>query len=382
MAASGQRYNFGMDAAVIAPPARLPRFRRAPEPPAFRLTDDDVEIVRQLARHRFLRSTHIAALVGRSLDRTNDRLSRLFHAGYIDRPRAQLDYYPTSGSFPLVYALADRGARLLIERDGIDFANVEWSRKNREAGRPFIEHQLAIVDFYVALQHAMRGRADVRLIEPDEIIAALPDRARTARNPFSLKVKVPQRGVVRERGIVPDLVFGLMPRDGSRRYFMVEIDRGTMPVVRSNFMQTSFEQKMRAYLIAHAAKQHERHFGWKTFRVLTVTTDDHRMRSMMEALQRLRVPHSPGPSLFFFSMRDELPCGRPSGAHVARRKRSRGLLGLRGWQRRTSFAKSYKGDITCIHLAQGNTFAKILIRPTEMGSLSSINVGYRSISST
>jgi hypothetical protein len=28
--------------------------------------------------------------VGRSIDRTNDRLMRLFHAGYIDRPRAQL----------------------------------------------------------------------------------------------------------------------------------------------------------------------------------------------------------------------------------------------------------------------------------------------------
>ena len=56
------------------------------------------------------RSTHIAALVGRSLDRTNDRLSRLYHAGYLDRPRAQLDYYPTAGSSPIAYALADRGA--------------------------------------------------------------------------------------------------------------------------------------------------------------------------------------------------------------------------------------------------------------------------------
>ena len=109
-----------MPAITINPSTRRPRFRRASEPPAFRLTDDDVEMVRQLARHRFLRSTHIAALVGRSLDRTNDRLSRLFHAGYIDRPRAQLDYYPDLGSAPMVYALADRGARLLIERDGID----------------------------------------------------------------------------------------------------------------------------------------------------------------------------------------------------------------------------------------------------------------------
>ena len=68
-----------------------------------------MEIVRVVARHRLIRSTHIAALVGRSLDRTNDRLMRLFHAGYIDRPRAQLDYYPSFGSAPMIYALGNRG---------------------------------------------------------------------------------------------------------------------------------------------------------------------------------------------------------------------------------------------------------------------------------
>ena len=72
-----------------------------------------------------------------SLDRTNHRLLRLFHAAYIDRPRAQLDFYPV-GSAPMVYALADRGARLMIERDGIEFANVEWSRKNRSATAPAV----------------------------------------------------------------------------------------------------------------------------------------------------------------------------------------------------------------------------------------------------
>jgi hypothetical protein len=62
---------------------------------------------------------------------------------------------------------------------------------------------------------------------------------------------------------------------------MAEIDRGTMPVARGDITQTSFERKMRAYLTAHAEKRHERQFGWRTFRVLTVTTDDHRKRSMM-----------------------------------------------------------------------------------------------------
>ncbi len=114
-----------------------------------------------------------------------------------------------------------------------------------------------------------------------------------SRAPFALRAKLAHRGVVREISVVPDVVFGLELPDGSRRYFMVEIDRGTMPISRSRFDQTSFEKKMRGYLAAHAAKQHERQFGWKNFRVLTVTTDRERMQSMKEALRRLRVPCSP-----------------------------------------------------------------------------------------
>ena len=92
---------------------------------------------------------------------------------------------------------------------------------------------------------------------------------------------------------------------------MVEIDRGTMPIARSDFLQTSFERKMRAYLTAHVGKQHEKHFGWKRFRVLTVTTDQHRMQSMMESLRRLHVPNSMGAPLFFFTTRDELRATDP-----------------------------------------------------------------------
>src|SRR5437764_7965131 len=150
-----------MDVAAVGRPTRRPRFRRAAEPPPFRLTDDDVEIVRVVARHRLIRSTHIAALVGRSLDRTNDRLMRLLHAGYLDRPRAQLDRFPTSGSSHYIYALADRGVRLLREEDGVEFRNTEWSRKNREAGRPFIEHQIEMGNFRAALQRLGRRGGDL-----------------------------------------------------------------------------------------------------------------------------------------------------------------------------------------------------------------------------
>ena len=39
---------------------RRPRFRRADEAPSFQLTERDIEIVRQVAQHRFLRSIHLS----------------------------------------------------------------------------------------------------------------------------------------------------------------------------------------------------------------------------------------------------------------------------------------------------------------------------------
>lgn len=268
-----------------------------------------MEIVRQVARHRFLRSTHVATLVGRSLDRTNDRLSKLYHAGYVDRPRAQLDYHPTGGSDFFVYALANRGARLLIEHDGIENANVDWSRKNREAGRPFIEHQLEVVDFRVALVAAVRSRPEVRLILPEEIVATSPEATRRMRNPFAMRTIFTYKGVRHDIGLVPDFAFSLELGKGVRRNFLVEIDRGTMPVVRRDFSQTSFERKMRCYQAAYAARKPDRQFRWTGFRILTVTTNERRTQSMLEALRHMRVYSNVDLSLFLFATKKSIAAG-------------------------------------------------------------------------
>ena len=290
---------------------RRPRFRRAAEPRSFRLTDGDLAIIREIARHRFLRSIQIAALVDRSLDRTNDRLSLLFHAGYIDRPRAQLDRFPTDGSAHIVYALANDGARLLKAQDGTAASRLDLRRKNKSAQRPFIEHQLEIADFCVALQCATRHRKDVALIHREEIVAAFPEATRAEKNPLKLKVRISHRGKSEEFGLVPDFLFGLRFPDGSRRCFMVEIDRGTMPVSRSDFSQTSFALKMRAYLAAHAAGQHQHSYGWKAFRVLTITTDQNRIASMADALSKMPSPRGPGASLFLFATREIFNADNP-----------------------------------------------------------------------
>lgn len=295
-----------MDLGTTSGRVRRPRFHRAAEPLAFRITEGDVGIVRLLARHRFLRSTHIAPLVGRSLDRVNDRLLRLFHAGYVDRPRAQLDRYPDSGSAPMVYALANRGAQLLAEHSGPVLSNSDWSRKNVSAGRPFIKHQLEVMDFYVALQTATCGRHEVTMIHPDELTAEFPQSRRASRHPFALRVPLTQGTVVHDVGVVPDLAFGLRFPDGTRRCFLVEIDCGTMPIVRADPKQTSFGRKLSSYLAAHTARLHEQQFGWKTFRVLTVTTSESRMLSMVRASQFFPHGTPAGPRLFHFAVRNDL----------------------------------------------------------------------------
>ena len=75
-----------------------------------------------------------------------------------------------------------------------------------------------------------------------------------------------------------------------------------MPVRRSDPEQTSIEHKMRVYLTAHTAKQHQREFGWTNFRVLFVTTNQQRIETMIDASRQSQARrHGVGASLFWFS---------------------------------------------------------------------------------
>lgn len=211
----------------------------------------------------------------------------------------------------MAYALADRGTRLLAEHDGTALANRARSRNNARVRRPFIEHQLEVMDFYVALVIATRDRDDIRFVPPEELVAKFPEPPSDIRNPFAMRVKVSHNGRMHEIGLVPDLVFGLMFPDGSKRCFMAEIDRGTMPITRSDIRQSSFGRKMCAYLTVHATKLHQRQFGWKTFRTLVVTTHQSRIRSMMAVLQQIPLVQSGKFSLLHLANSDELNLSDP-----------------------------------------------------------------------
>ena len=283
---------------TIAEKPRAKRFERRDEPTGFRLTDRDIAIMAHVARHRFLSSQHLAALDGGSEQNLLRCLRVLFDHSYLDRPYAQLAHIPVSGPRPMVYGLARRGAQALREHYRHMSERSDWTERNKRAGASFIGHTLAIADFMVALEIACHERNDVELLREAEIIAAAPERTRTAREPLRLVVP----GLDNKIGIssvVADGLFGLVFPDDTAAYFLLEIDRGSMPVVRSRFDQTSFKRKLKIYWEAWKAERHVAHFGVKQIRVLTVTESRVRLDHMIDAINE--ITDGKGSNFFLFA---------------------------------------------------------------------------------
>ena len=261
---------------------RLPRFQRAPVVAPMQLTERDRTIIRLVHRHRFLSSRQIITLVGGSQLQMLRRLKLLYHHGFLERPRAQLQYYDTPGTRPIVYGLGTKGGTVLKQVWGDSSL---WGEKNRTVGQVFLEHALLVSEIMMSLELACRKHG-VRLLYDDEL--ELP----VEKQPFQWWVKI-QDGM--KLGVIPDAVFALEYTDQAsqmqRAYFFLEADRGTMPVVRKHLFQTSFRRKLLTYESTWTNKVHIRQLGINRFRVLTVTTIPDRVKSLRAACSQLKRGH-------------------------------------------------------------------------------------------
>ncbi len=280
--------------------SRLPRFKRASTAAAMQLTERDREIIRLVERHRYIRSSHICSLISGSPQQLLRRLKLLYHHGFLERPRAQLDYYHHGGSRHIVYGLGNKGAALLQQELGVTFQQRDWGEENRSARRMFLEHALLVSDVMVAIELACR-QTGIRLLTDHEL--ALTDKTTGESRPFRWKVNISNR---LKLGVIPDRVFALDFKDqngtGNRAFFFLEADRATMPVMRNNLSQTSFYRKLLAYEATWSQSIHQMQFGFHRFRVLTVTTSAARVGSLVEACSQLKR----GQGLFLFADRSVL----------------------------------------------------------------------------
>ena len=114
--------------------------------------------------------------------------------------------------------------------------------------------------------------------------------------------------VIEPVSVNPDYVFALRSPTVSRRCYLVECDRGSMPVERATFKRTSIVRKFAGYIEGYNTKLHERQFGWKAFRILFITNTPERAVHMRSALCNFTRATNIR-QLFYFAHADALAVG-------------------------------------------------------------------------
>ena len=285
-------------------------------------TPRDEETFLYLHRHRLLTSRQILELLGIPIT-TNDagaltgpakkytqRLQRLYVEKFVDR-------VPGSYGRPIVYALALKGYQYLTDRGHF----VEGRPgKNRSLAESFYLHTIHTADVMIAFHRACRSTLHLELVDFAEILAARGRAERLLRkNPGHWKATVTgsdSRDIKKQvsLGITPDKIFGVRnterPEGQNLLLFFLEADRGTMPVYRRDLKQTSIFKKLVTYHATQRQALHKELFGVGNFRVLTVTTVQDRVETMVAARERLRGYAG----TFLFTTVDTLKAENPLGS--------------------------------------------------------------------
>ncbi len=296
-----------MEVAEIAR-GRVKRFHRSEITQPMQLTERDLRLLAHVARHRFLSSEHLASLDGGSPQGVLRCLRALYDYGYLDRPKAQLATLQSGGPRPMVYALGQRGARALREHGHLINGGIDWTEKNKRAGAIFIEHTLQIADFMTRLELACGEGNRTELMREEEIIALAPERTQKSREPLRWEVQNGDEGGD-VASVVPDGLFGLVFPDDTAAYFLLEVDRGTIPIVRRGKNHRSIAHKLAVYYHGWRTERHVEQFGVKQVRILTVTSSVERVENMVAAVHEITAGR--GSNFFLFIDRAALAGSSP-----------------------------------------------------------------------
>jgi hypothetical protein len=228
-----------------------------------RLTERDLAILCDLHDRRFMNARQLQTLYGSNVP---ERLRFLFRHGYIDRPTAQKHWRirEGGGSYPLIYALSNRGARaLVVYKRRHNAMRRDWSELNRELSElsSHIPHEMGVADVYVWFRRLADALPNRTLLQGFELAHGTDGRA----------LEIPGTTKLLE----PDFIPALVPSTdlGKEELFFVERHMGTEPNTRYSSPQLEhLTGKYEGYLSYARAKKCYEQFGIANFRVLTVTS--------------------------------------------------------------------------------------------------------------
>jgi hypothetical protein len=270
--------------------SRWPRFARHRfRKPVFVLQERDCEIMRLVADYRVLSSEDIRALIGRSSQMCLRRLQKLYHAGYLDRPR----YQRTLGNVPMIYTLGERGVSVLAERFDIEARQADSSTTWLH-----LSHALMVSRIHAVLQLAGERRTGAVLDQ--------------WRQDAGLWDQVIVDGREDERiPIAPDAWFVLRltnePEGRNRVRVFLEADRGTMTHKR-------FATKMRGYWHYWQSGKAQERFGAKRFLVATVARTLERTANLRTLTAGINEGEHGSLRMFVFGALDNFSLEQPERA--------------------------------------------------------------------
>ena len=248
-------------------------FQRLEVSDPLQLQPRDITLLRDVADFRFLNTEQVLALHEGSRRNLMERLSRLYHHGYLDRPVSQSSARLTSSH--MVYSLGRKGAEQLSkdteEREGI-------YRRLRENERtlPLMAHSLMISQFRVCLTLAVKAHG-----------------AKITRFTQGYDLKDMLRDVHGENpSLVPDAFFTLEDKDDVINFFL-EADRGTMKTER-------FVDKLKTYWSWRSDERLKEKLRLTHFRVLTIAPSERRSDSLRNA-GKGGDPRGDGSLMFLFA---------------------------------------------------------------------------------
>lgn len=285
---------------------RKPRFKRVADACRIELTQRDLQIVSEVGRHRFLQSHHLALLLRGSPQHLIRRLGKLYHVGLLERPLGQI-LIRSRVAPSLAYCLTARGRRCLQDSN---FESVPSAPRMRAtSGGLSLAHALRLSDILVAFRHAAAQNGGSYL-SPEDWPGGQAKATASARN-FRWPVRIDES--LSKRWIIPDGAFALSWHDDEAKYFVLEVDRGTMPVVRRDVHQSSFQRKVALYKETRRQGVLWKMFQVPAFRVLIVAESRHRLASMQRAAA---ASFKRGDSeMFLFAIASELLTSRSAWDH-------------------------------------------------------------------
>lgn len=259
------------------------------------LTERDLRIFQLLARYRFLRSTHLFALVGgKSQKRFIERLGHLYHeGGYLNRPQQQWQAI-NARYMPAVYELGEMGWETL-RRNG--FPDEIPSAARQHVVRQY-HHELMICDILSSIELGVRADPNLRFIPWQEILNSpkMPEATRYLPMPNAVPVSVsytcPRTQTVyrSDKSLIPDAIFGIEYGGNDQkqyRFFALEADRNTEPVIRRNLDQSSYLRKILQYREIAVRAIYRAWWGLPNLLVLNVTTSTQHLLNLMSLIDEL-----------------------------------------------------------------------------------------------